>query len=311
MRPRNYGSNTVTAVLSAALLATGCSAPQSDFPWAPPPDLTTPHATTDRPPPPPIATEPPATTSGTPRSSQSSSAGSELDESFSSMAAGLPGTVTVTVAGAGPLRSYGAEPGAVAWSTIKVALSIAAMRADAAAAQASMLSAITLSDNDAATRLWDLLGSPAQASAAVEGVLAEGGSPANVPVTAPRPPYTPFGQTEWPGAQAATFALNLPCIAGAGVVLDQMRQLGANQAWGLAGDPGVAAKGGWGPEPDGKYLVRQIAVVPTDQGTLGVSLIAVADDGVLATGTTMVDKLADWVRAHTKVLAPQGGRDCV
>ena len=41
-----------------------------------------------------------------------------------------------------------------------------------------------------------------------------------------------------------------------------MGQVTGDQRWGLGALPDAKIKGGWGPAPSGRYLVRQIAVVP-------------------------------------------------
>ncbi|MFA5707552.1 hypothetical protein [Mycolicibacterium sp.] len=291
--------------MTALVASSACTAPPDDdpFPWAPPPELTVPQSTAAAPAGLPEVSEIPRT--AVPPLPQV-----ELDRSFAAFSAAQPGTVAVSVAGAAAVQSFGDEPEVVAWSTIKAALSIAAMRADPAAARPLMVPAITVSDNDAGARLWALLGPPARASAAVQDVLAEGRAPASVPTTAIRPPYSPFGQTRWPGTHAATFAARLPCIRDAEPVLEQMRRLAPEQSWGLARDQEVAAKGGWGPEPNGDYLVRQIAVLPVQNGYVGVSLVAAAEDKKLSTGIAMVDRLADWVRQHRAALTAEPLRSC-
>jgi hypothetical protein len=45
-----------------------------------------------------------------------------------------------------------------------------------------------------------------------------------------RPPYSPYGQTQWSKDQPAIFAFELPCIAGTAPVLEQMRNLGRQPA---------------------------------------------------------------------------------
>ncbi|MDT9408463.1 hypothetical protein [Corynebacterium rouxii] len=53
----------------------------------------------------------------------------------------------------------GTQAGVPAWFTIKVLISIAALRANSGN-DVLMRQAITVSDNDAARALWDSLGSP-------------------------------------------------------------------------------------------------------------------------------------------------------
>lgn len=225
--------------------------------------------------------------------------GEALVAGFDELAAGLPGQVGVTITGAGQTLTFGTWPGGSAWSTIKVPLSIAAMRADPDTARPLMQSAITQSDNDAAESMWQLLGAGTTAASAVHTVLAEGGNP-GVVVQSEQvyPPYSPFGQTQWSQSDAAQFAYALPCIADSGEVLEQMANVA--QQWGLAGYTGVQSKGGWGPEAsDGGYLVRQIAVVTNESGVhFGVSLAAKPSDGGFATGTSMLSSLGAWVNEH-------------
>ena len=67
----------------------------------------------------------------------------------------------------------------------------------------------------------------------------------------------------------------------------------------------MAAKGGWGPESDGGYLVRQIALVSDGSSTFGVALAAKPTDGSFATGTTVLDRLGEWILSHRDEL-PKG-----
>lgn len=222
-----------------------------------------------------------------------------LADSFAELLATLPaGAAGVVVAAADQTLSFGYWSVGPAWSTIKVPLSIAALRADTAAAEPLMTRAITASDNDAAMGLWQLLGAPAAAGERVQAVLAEGGSPqTQVQTEQIYPPYSPFGQTQWAQADMARFTFGLPCVPGAEPVLEQMRRISGGQRWGLA-DTDTPTKGGWGPNPGGGYLVRQLALVSVDTGTVGVALAAQPDDGSFATGVAMIDALADWIRAH-------------
>lgn len=74
-------------------------------------------------------------------------------------------------------------------------------------------------------------------------------------------------------------------------MLEQMRVLGGSQQWGLAPFSDIAAKGGWGPESDGGYLIRQIALVSNSSGTFGVSLAAKRVDGSFESGRAMLNGL--------------------
>ena len=224
----------------------------------------------------------------------------DLAASFDSLVANLPaGEIGVATYSAGRTAVYGSRSGGAAWSTVKVPLSIAALRMQPSAAQPLMQRAISQSDNAAAEQLWNLLGDPSKAAEAVEVILKEGGD-AGVTVQSEqiRPPYSPYGQTLWPNNEAARFAFQLPCVAGAAPVVQQMRDLSGNQQWGLA-----PYAGGWGPESDGGYLVRQIALVTNSSGTFGVSMEARPADGSFSTGTAMLDSVGAWADQHRDDIA--------
>lgn len=234
-------------------------------------------------------------------------AAGDLSASFEDLAATLPaGEVGVAIFDGQSVTRYGSWNVGAAWSTIKVPLSIAALRVDPGSAQDQMEQAISQSDNAAADYLWSMLGDPNTAADAVDSVLREGGDLSTIVQSQQvHPPYSPYGQTDWPTDQAAIFAFQLPCITGSASVIAQMRSLGGNQQWGLASFADVAAKGGWGPEPDGGYLVRQLALVTNSVGTFGVSLAAKPADGSFETGKAMLDGVGAWVNPQRNDI--QGG----
>lgn len=222
-----------------------------------------------------------------------------LGESFAVLAATIPATVGVAVASAGGSRLFGSWSGGSAWSTIKVPLSIAALRSAPDRATPLVNPAIIQSDNAAAEELWSMLGDPTTASRAVEAVLRDGKDTGTVVQSQRvREGYSAFGQTEWAMQAQAGFASRLPCLAGAGPVLDDMRKLAADQQWGLAGADGVAAKGGWGPGVDGAYLVRQLAAVSSPAGTFGVALAAQSNGGTYDAAVAAINQLGDWITQH-------------
>jgi hypothetical protein len=71
-------------------------------------------------------------------------------------------------------------------------------------------------------------------------------------------------------------------------------------------------KGGWGPETDGKYVVRQFAIVRARGGRgVAIGVIARPADGSFETGAAMLTDLARAVAkrvrlARTPVAAPCG-----
>ncbi|MFM9378489.1 hypothetical protein [Gordonia sp. VNK21] len=234
----------------------------------------------------------------------------QLNKSFkklsSSMAKKNPGRIgiAITAGGGDSALSFGSLKSARAWSTLKVPVSIAAQRRNGTEVRPQQIKAITLSDNDAAEALWASLGGNRAAVTAVTGVLRDGhDSITRVSSQLDSPPSFP-GYTDWKLTSQSIFAANLPCVPGSSEVLGLMGRVGGNQQWGVAKPKtrGVtsAVKGGWGPRSDatGKYVVRQLAVITTPRGTLGVSLAAEPASGSLGDGTAMLDRLGKWVLSN-------------
>ncbi len=189
--------------------------------------------------------------------------------------------------------SLGQWSSGVAWSTIKVPLAIAALRHDPARAHDLVVKAITESDNEASERLWSQLGNPARAALEVQAVVHECGDAATVvEAQRTRPPYTAFGQTQWPLDRQARFAAGLPGLGDAATVIDLMRGLIRGQRWGLAAR-GFAAKGGWGPGSADDYLVRQFGILPTGSAHVGVALAAEAR--AFEAGVDFINAMTDWL----------------
>jgi hypothetical protein len=230
-----------------------------------------------------------------------------LQASFEELSVTIPAEVAVSVAAVGSpdVVSFGSLPPDVAWSTIKVPLAIAALRKGGAEAETAMTAAISQSDNAAAEQLWSLLGDPAVAKAAVEEVLRLGGD-GNTVVQSERvrPEFTPFGQTVWSLEDQTRFAAQLPCLDMGEVDLVMTQMANSAQRWGIAAD-GVPAKGGWGPDVDGGYLVRQFGVMDTSAGRTAVSLAAEPADGSFDSGVAALDQIADWLEEHRAEL-PSG-----
>jgi hypothetical protein len=210
---------------------------------------------------------------------------------FHQLASQLPAAVGISIAtvGSRPV-SYGTWSSGVAWSTIKVPLAIAALRAGSDDAEL-VIATITESDNAAAEQLWTLLGEPADAARQVQAVIREAGDATTVVESRRlRAEYTAFGQTRWSLADQARFAAGLAHVADASPVIELMGGLTAEHRWGMAAKS-FAAKGGWGPGVHGGYLVRQFAMV---SDTVGVALAAEVHDGGYEAGVEVVNRLADW-----------------
>lgn len=216
-----------------------------------------------------------------------------LDARFEELAATVPATIGIAIALPDLTYSLGRWSCGVAWSTIKVPLAVAALRRDPARARNLVVKAITESDNHASERLWLQLGEPTDAARQVQAVVNECGDTTTVVESQRiRQGFTAFGQTQWALVDQARFAAHLPNIPGATEVVDLMRQLVADQRWGLAAK-GFAAKGGWGPGARSGYLVRQFGILPTDSGPAGVALAADARE--FGAGVGVVDAMTDWL----------------
>lgn len=206
-----------------------------------------------------------------------------------------------TVTTGGTLESGLAAPGPVAWSTSKIPVAVAALRAaadgsstvDAATVQDNVTAAVTASDNAAAQALWDSLGDPETAGRKVTAVLREGGDTATtVQTRVTRPGLTSFGQTVWTAENQVRFATKLACLPGADPVLAAMGQITAGQDYGLGRIDGARFKGGWGPDTTGAYQVRQFGLVPGADGTLvPVAVETVAADGSYDSGAAALDEI--------------------
>ncbi len=161
-----------------------------------------------------------------------------------------------------------------------------------------MIAAITRSDNDSAEQVWESLGDPVTAAGKVQAVLSQAGDPTVVQSQRIRPEYTAFGQTEWSLSNQVHFLSQAACDAANAPVLDLMGQIEADQRWGLGGIPGAQFKGGWGPDANGKYLVRQLGVIPAGNGKVAVAIAAAPASGAFGDGTHTLDTMTQWISSH-------------
>ncbi|AWB85019.1 hypothetical protein C3E79_03470 [Corynebacterium liangguodongii] len=215
--------------------------------------------------------------------------GDALARVADSVAAAYGGSVGIAVAGAGETLVGGDDGAYPAWSTIKVPIAIAAQRVAPADAQALAPAMIQASDNAAAESLWSVITPPD-----VDAVLADTGVQASVNTTKLRPEFSVFGQTLLTASQEATLASHLACVAGAGPVLTLMGSVNADQAYGLGHLPGARLKGGWGPDVQGSYQVRQLARVANSRGEdVALAITVLPADGTYATGQAMANEAAN------------------
>ena len=217
-------------------------------------------------------------------------------------AIGLPGSA--------PAMTAGTLVSGSAWSTIKVPIALRVLE-DAGGpgmlteAQRSQIArALTLSDNDAAAHLFAGLGqshggAPAAAVAVTE-LLRQSGDASTVVSTQGRDGFSSYGQTDWSLASQARFmsALSAGCLGSAPsreLLLDLMGRV-TSDTWGL-GSAGVPArwKGGWGPETDGRYLVRQMGIVHVGRRDLVVAIAAKAHDGQYESAQQLATATAQWI----------------
>jgi hypothetical protein len=217
-------------------------------------------------------------------------------------AVGLPGSA--------PAMTAGTLVSGSAWSTIKLPIALRVLE-DAGGpgmlteAQRSQIAlALTLSDNDAAAHLFAGLGqshggAPAAAVAVTE-LLRQSGDASTVVSTQGRDGFSSYGQTDWSLASQARFmsALSAGCLGSAPsreLLLDLMGRV-TSDTWGL-GSAGVPArwKGGWGPEADGRYLVRQMGIVHVGERDLAVAIAAKAHDGQYESAQQLATATARWI----------------
>lgn len=218
------------------------------------------------------------------------------------------GLVVSAVGGNQPLKTFGDWSQGPAWSTSKVPLVIAAYRQQRQVTN-QMRAAITESDNAAAEALWQQLGDPATAARKVQQILRETWDPTTVESRKLRAEFTAFGQTIWPLVNQAHFTATAFCIAANGPIFALMGQVAAQQSWGLGALPGAQFKGGWGPSPASRYLVRQLGVINTPHGKTAVAIAAEPASGSFDDGRRALDEAAAWLATRLAQLpAGQCGR---
>lgn len=225
---------------------------------------------------------------------------SDLQDAFAEFQSRHPGAVTVAWAKVNDpdsVQTLGTPKDLDAWSTFKVPVSVAAVKADPSSDRISDLvrQAITESDNVAAARLWRSLGASDAAADATDVVLRAGGDTTTRAGRDDEGQRHGFGRTEWTVQDAARYASTLPCTADAAPVYEEMGRIVDDHRWGIGsvGKP-VHFKGGWGPSDHG-YLVRQIGVVDLHEGAVALALVVQPKDGSHETGTRTASEVASWL----------------
>jgi hypothetical protein len=199
-----------------------------------------------------------------------------------------------------------------AWSTTKVPVAIAAQQhaednGTTGYIADDITAAMTMSDNDAAMRLFTSLGSWQQGSAALTEVLKETGDPTDAVAAESEPDYTGFGDIHWTLDDQVTFADRMACLDGSEPVLDEMGQVIAVHRMGLGVLPGARFKGGWGPENDGTYVLREFGLVGEKDRQVPVAIAVVPDDGLDSTAREAAQALAEALEPVLEAAADNGG----
>jgi hypothetical protein len=251
--------------------------------------------------------------------------------SFAGLRARLQSEAQIAIAiqplGAGGMQVLGGNPAMQAMSTSKILILSALLRdkggvQNFTAEQMSLArTAITQSDNDSILALFSDLeadqGGLLGASQYAASLLRIAGDDQTEVTTAPPPPgyATTFGQTPWTPSAEVTFfrALALGCVLprpDTQYELGLMQNIEPSESFGLgsAGLGHVAFKGGWGPEPNDQYGVRQTGIIGSGNSGVVVSLIA-DPVSTFAVGQSVLDQVAQWLRGEVQ-LTPRPASSC-
>jgi hypothetical protein len=224
----------------------------------------------------------------------------DLAAEFAQLAGRLKATMGLAVTAVGgeqPVMLWGDWQQGPAWSTIKVPLVIAAYRQHSKVTD-KMKAAITESDNAAAEFLWEQLGDPATAAQHVQQILHETGDPTTVESRRLRKEFTAFGQTIWSLTNQVRFTASAFCNPANTPIFTLMGEIEPQERWGIGRIPGAQFKGGWGPSPAGKYLVRQLGVLDTPRGKVAVAIAAEPASGSFDDGRRALDESTTWLTNH-------------
>ena len=217
------------------------------------------------------------------------------------LVAAFPDDAQVSVVTAdGDVVTAGEVPESTAWSTIKVPIAIEALREGGDELDEQAKLAITESDNDAASALFETLGGGYQASTKIDNLLREADDTSTL--TLPNAALggdTGFGMTQWSSADQARFAAWMACSDEDAVqhVYRLMADLVDSQAVGVETVEGGHAKSGWGTnEHTGVSTMRQMGTIDTGSGLAAMSIVITGSE--LEDVTEEIDVLADWLAGH-------------
>jgi hypothetical protein len=143
------------------------------------------------------------------------------------------------------------------------------------------------------------------AAGKVEAVLAETGDLTRVQFHKEpkvRPEFSTYGQTDWSLTEQLRFLSAAACDRRNTPVFSLMGQIEKDQRWGLGTIGGTKFKGGWGPSPEGRYLVRQMGLIATSAGVSAVAVAVEPYSGSFSDGIKALNQIAEWLADHLVTL---------
>lgn len=215
-------------------------------------------------------------------------------------------------AGGGVVRA-GEVNDARAWSSMSIPIAFAAAQKGLENGTVTSLaddisSALTPSDNDAALRLWEGLGTDDEAVDAVEAVLHQAGDPTNVQSSRNRKKFEGFDDIHWTLENQVIFASRMACLDGVDYVLPAMVGDLSLQRSGLGLLPYARFKDGGGPESKDSYLFREFGLVGDVGRQIPVAIAVVPDNGNDATAREAASALAEALAPVIASVADMGGQ---
>ena len=224
------------------------------------------------------------------------------DQSFAALRKRLSGPASVSVTGLGRRADeihVGSTQRMSAWSTIKIPISMAALRRSKSATTKNRVNrALRHSDNGAAAQLWRQLGSGRIAAKRTNSVLRKYGNKAtSTQWRTVRAGASPYGQTKWSSVGQSYLMAGIACDRE-GIYIRRQLNAATSGYWGLRRFDKAYVKNGYGPRKGGA-LVRQVAIVVGKDGRRwGVSISIRASS--TNRGFTDASIVTDWLRKRIR-----------
>ena len=199
-----------------------------------------------------------------------------------------------------PAWHAGTLTGGLAWATIDLPVAIAVAGMSPQPHDLTYLLDRAFSDASGAgdQALWQFLGDNGRAAAATTQVLRAGGDTTTVVPVGTTGTYPVFDQTYWALGNQATWLGSMYCMPDSWRVQVRLHQAPDDRAFGLATLPNAQTKTAWGTQDNGSLTLRQVGILPLPAGdTVAVTIAVAPMDGALTTATTVVDQLAQIIRA--------------